>query len=169
MNGKPFVSMIVAMSRNRVIGRDNKLPWRLPADLAYFKKTTMGHPVIMGRKTYESIGKPLPGRTNIIVTRDPSYRAAGCEIAHSAEEALRLADGQDPFVIGGSELYGLFFPVADRLYVTSIDETFAGDAYFPEIDPNEWQVISSQRGTIDEKNGHAHTFVLYERKIPPQS
>ncbi|TMV47232.1 dihydrofolate reductase [Paenibacillus mesophilus] len=168
MSRRQPVSMIVAMDRNRVIGRNNKLPWRLPADLAFFKKTTMGHPVIMGRKTYESIGRPLPGRTNIILTRDPSYSAEGCEVAHTVEEALLAAEAQSPFIIGGSEIYALFFPIADRLYVTSIDEQFEGDAHFPEIDPEMWKIVARQPGTIDENNLHPHTFVTYERTDAPK-
>lgn len=162
------VSMIVAMARGRIIGKDNKLPWRLPADLAFFKKTTMGHPVIMGRKTYESIGKPLPGRKNIILTRDPAFSAEGCETAHTSEEALRLAGADRPFVIGGSEVYALFFPLADTLYVTEIDESFDGDATFPPIDPNEWEMAASIPGKVDEKNKHPHTFVTYVRKKQPE-
>lgn len=159
------VSMIVAMDRNRIIGRDNKLPWRLPADLAYFKKTTMGHPVIMGRKTFESIGKPLPGRANIIVTRDKSYAAEGCQVVHSPEDALNAASAQSPFIIGGSDMYSLFFPLADRLYVTLIDGQFTGDTYFPAIEPREWRLTSSEPGTVDEKNEYPHTFLIYERAL----
>jgi dihydrofolate reductase len=168
MSGRQTVSMIVAMDRNRVIGRDNKLPWRLPADLAFFKKTTMGHPVIMGRKTYESIGKPLPGRTNIVVTRDRGFAAVGCKVVHTAEEALGAAGAESPFIIGGSEIYALFFPLADRLYVTSIEEQFDGDAHFPAIDPNEWETVDTRPGTVDEKNAHPHTFVTYERINGPK-
>ncbi|WP_223836725.1 dihydrofolate reductase [Paenibacillus oceani] len=159
------VSMIVAMAQGGVIGKDNKLPWRLPADLAFFKRTTMGHPVIMGRKTYESIGKPLPGRLNIVLTRDASYAADGCRVVHTPEEAFEAAAGQSPFVIGGSEVYGLFFRYADRIYVTSIEERFEGDAFFPELDPDQWEVTSSVAGEVDEKNAHPHTFLTYERKL----
>ena len=157
------VSMIVAMARGRVIGKDNKLPWRLPADLAFFKKTTMGRPVIMGRKTYESIGRPLPGRRNIVVTRDAGFAAEGCEAAHSPEEALRMAGEGETFVIGGSEIYARFMPLADKLYVTAIDESFDGDATFPEIDLNEWTLTASEPGTVDETNKHPHAFLTYER------
>ncbi|PYI51226.1 dihydrofolate reductase [Paenibacillus flagellatus] len=158
------IAMIVAMDRNRLIGRDNKLPWRLPADMAFFKRTTMGHPVVMGRKTYESIGKPLPGRTNIVLTRDPAYKAEGCTVVRTAEEAVRAAAGEGLFVIGGSEVYALFFPLADTLYVTEIGETFEGDAHFPAIDPSEWEVAERRPGTVDEKNAYPHAFLTYRRK-----
>lgn len=164
MSGQTPVSMIVAMAQGGVIGIDNKLPWRLPADLAFFKRTTMGHPVIMGRKTYESIGKPLPGRMNVVLTRDSAYTADGCTVVHTPEEALQAAAGQNPFVIGGSEVYGLFFGFAERIYVTLIEEHFEGDAYFPEINPDEWQITSREAGTVDEKNVHPHTFLTFERK-----
>ncbi|MDF2723821.1 MAG: dihydrofolate reductase region, partial [Paenibacillus sp.] len=163
--GRPPISMILAMSRNRVIGKDNKIPWRLPAEQAYFKQTTMGHPVIMGRKTYESIGKPLVGRTNIVVTRDRSYTAEGCLIAHTPEEALSLAGKQSPFVIGGSELYERYLPMADRLYITVVEDWFEGDAYFPEIAESDWRLISSEPGIQNEKNKHPYTFYVYERRV----
>lgn len=163
-DGRPTISMILAMSRNRVIGKDNKIPWRLPAEQAYFKQTTMGHPVIMGRKTYESIGKPLVGRTNIVVTRDRSYKAEGCLVAHSPEEALALAGELSPFIIGGSELYERYLPMADRLYVTVVDEHFDGDAFFPKIDERDWRLVSSEPGIQDDKNKHPYTFYVYERR-----
>ena len=159
---KPALSMIAAVARNGVIGDGNKLPWRLPADQAYFKQTTMGHSVIMGRKTFESIGKPLPGRKNIVLTRDRNFRADGCIAVHSPEEALRIA-GEEPFVIGGTEVYNLFWPYADKLYITFIDESFEGDATFPEIDPGEWTLVSEQPGTLDERNRHPHSFRVYQR------
>lgn len=162
---KPIISMIWAMDRHRLIGVNNKLPWRLPADLAYFMKTTMGHPVVMGRKTFESLARPLSGRTNIILTRDRTYEAPeGCLVVHSVAEALEQVQGASFFVMGGSEIYALFLPIADRLYVTEVDGSFTGDAYFPEFDLSEWQVASIKEGTVDDHNPYPHRFIVYERK-----
>ncbi len=121
-----MISFIVAMDKNRVIGKDNELPWHLPADLKFFKKLPMGHPIVMGRKTHESIGKPLPGRENIIVTRNQEYKAEGCIIIHSVDELIKFAAGENEeiFVIGGAELFKTVFPFADRLYITEIDHQF---------------------------------------------
>ncbi|GAA3412679.1 dihydrofolate reductase [Paenibacillus hodogayensis] len=166
MSSKPTVSMIVAMDRNRLIGADNRLPWRLPADMAFFKQTTMGHPVLMGRKTYESIGKPLPGRLNIVLTRDPNFSAEGCEIARTVDEALRIAGDRELFVIGGAQVYELFAPIAMKLYVTQVEGDFAGDTHFQEIDENEWELAESRPGVVDERNVHAHDFLTYLRKHP---
>lgn len=161
---KRMISFIVAMDKNRVIGRNNKLPWHLPADLAYVKKTTMGHPLLMGRKTYESIGRPLPGRTNIVFTRNPHYEAEGCVVVHSVEEAIRKFGDGELFIFGGAVIYRLFLPVADRMYVTEIEHEFEGDTFFPEIDPAEWREISRVKGVRDEKNPYDYYFVVYERK-----
>jgi dihydrofolate reductase len=140
------VSLIAALAKNRVIGAGNALPWRLPEDLKHFKALTMGHPVIMGRKTFESIGKPLPGRRNIVVTRSQSFRAEGCEVVDSPDAALRAAADQaeEVFVIGGAELYRAFLDRADCLYLTEIDRDVEGDAWFPDIDRNEWQESSRE-------------------------
>lgn len=162
---KPIVSMIFAMDRQRLIGKDNKLPWRLPADLAYFMRMTMGHCVVMGRKTFESLANPLSGRTNIIITRDRTYEAPeGCIVVHAVEEALEKVTGEEFFVIGGTEIYSLFLPLADRLYVTEIDEEFTGDAYFPEFDIAEWRTKSMKEGTVDDHNPYPHRFIVFERK-----
>jgi len=160
-----IISFIVAMDRNRVIGRNNRIPWRLPADQAFFRKTTMGHPILMGRKTYLSIGRPLPGRTNIVMTRNPEYRAPGCEVVHSVREALeRYGTGEgELFVIGGTDIFKLFLPVADRLYITLIRHEFPGDTYFPEIDPAAWKLVSEKPGIRDEKNPYDYVFQIYER------
>lgn len=163
MTGPSTLSLIVAMDRGGVIGRNNQLPWRLPADLAFFKRTTTGHPVIMGRKTFESIGRPLPGRLNIIVTRNAGYTADGCVVVHSPEEALRAAGNAKAFVIGGAELYRFFLPLADTLHVTRIEESFEGDAFFPELSPADWRLVEQWEGVVDERNAHAHTFNRYER------
>lgn len=157
------ISIIVAMDRNRVIGKDNKLPWRLPAELASFKKITMGHPIIMGRKTHESIGRPLPGRTNIVMTRDPVYQAEGCQVVHSLDETLRIADEREAFVIGGAEMIRLFFPYTSKLYITWIDHEFEGDTFFPAFDETQWTLISEEPGVTDEKNPYTYFFKVYQR------
>ncbi|MDD5152807.1 MAG: dihydrofolate reductase [Candidatus Pacebacteria bacterium] len=158
-----ILSLIVAYDRNRVIGNDKKIPWHLPADFAYFKKTTMGHPVIMGRTTFESIGKPLPGRRNIILTRHP-FPIKGVEVFDSLEKALeRLKDEQEVFVIGGEQVYALALPLADKLYVTFIKGDFAGDKFFPKIDENLWKKVSVQERDADEENVYGMKFVVFER------
>ena len=159
-----MISFIFAMDRNRVIGKDNQLPLHLPNDLKFFKETTRGHTVIMGRKTYESIGRPLPDRRNIVLTTQQGYEAAGCEVVHSVKE-LELHTGEEQFVIGGAEIFKVLIPVADRLYVTHIDAEFEGDAFYPEIDPVEWEAVSETEGFVDEKNKYRHVFVVYERRV----
>jgi dihydrofolate reductase len=155
------------MAENRVIGVDNSLPWRLPADLRHFRRLTTGHHVIMGRRNYESIGKPLPDRTNIVVTRNPSYRAPGCLVMHSLEAALASAQN-DPeiFVIGGADIYRQALDRADRLYLTLVHAQVQGDTYFPPIDERQWREISRERHELDEKNPHACTFLVYDRIQP---
>lgn len=166
-----MISLIVAMAQNRVIGKDNRLPWRLPADMAYFKQTTMGHPVVMGRKTFESISKPLPGRRNIILTRDPHFQSEGCEICYSVEEVLALAQaGKDEFfIIGGDSVYSTFFPFTDRLYLTLIEQSFEGDAFFPEIDAQKWRLVSQTQGENNEKNPYEYSFLIYEAVSPSRN
>ncbi|MDW7616721.1 dihydrofolate reductase [Peribacillus simplex] len=161
-----MISLIVAMDQNRVIGNNNQLPWHLPADLQYFKKVTMGHPIIMGRKTFESIGRVLPGRENVIVTRNPEYKAEGCLVLHDTLEIKTFADNSsdEVFVIGGAEIFKEILPYTDRLYITVIHETFEGDTFFPVIDENEWDKISSNQGSIDEKNRYAHDFIILQKK-----
>lgn len=158
------VSFLLAMGLNREIGKDNKLPWRLPADLAYVKQLTMGHTLLMGRKTYESIGKPLPGRNNVIMTRDANYRPEGCMVVHTVEEALAAYGDEELFVFGGAEIYRLFMPYADKLYITRIAQSFAADTYFPELDGREWELVSSRQGVTDEKNPYTYYFEVYTRK-----
>lgn len=160
-----MLSIIVAFDRKGTIGKNNALPWRLPADLQYFKKVTMGHPIVMGRKTYESIGRPLPGRQNIIVTRNRSFQAEGCEVVHSLEEIKKMKDQNDGeiFIIGGAEIFRALLPEADRLYITYIDEEFEGDTFFPEIDFSEWQEVKKEKGPKDEKNPYDYYFCVYER------
>lgn len=158
------LSIISAMDENRLIGRDNALPWQLPADLVFFKKTTMGKPIIMGRKTFESIGKPLPGRRNIIISRDPGYQAEGCDSSQSIDAALALVDDQpEAMLIGGAMLYQQTMGIADHLYITEIHEKFEGDAWFPEINPAHWQETWREDHAADERNLYAFTFVKYRR------
>ncbi|RKD21729.1 dihydrofolate reductase [Ammoniphilus oxalaticus] len=163
-----MISFIVAMDRNRAIGVNNEMPWHLPADLAYFKRVTMGKPIIMGRKTHESIGRALPGRENIVLTRDPSYTSPGCRVIHSVAELEALCEAefknQEVFVIGGAELFRQTLEIADRLYITTIDEVFAGDTFFPEVTEAEWELTASEPGVQDEKNQYPHQFLVYDRK-----
>ncbi|HEX8980103.1 MAG TPA: dihydrofolate reductase [Parasulfuritortus sp.] len=161
MSGQ-VLSIIVAMARNRVIGVDNKLPWHIPGDLKYFKGLTMGHHIIMGRKTYESIGRPLPGRTTVIVSRDPGYAQDGCLIAHSLDEAIQLAEGDDQvFFVGGSSLYEQALPRVGRLYITEIQADYDGDAHFPEFDRAIWREVSRDRRHSED--GLEFDYVVYER------
>lgn len=158
------VSLIAALAENRVIGLNNALPWRLPNDLKRFRRLTTGHAVIMGRKNYESIGKPLPGRVNIVVTRNHDYRADGCLIAHSLDEALSLA-GEDPeiFVIGGAQIYREALPRAERLYLTQVHAAVTGDTFFPEIGHRDWEETMRERHEADDKHAYAYSFVVLER------
>lgn len=153
------------MSRNRVIGKGNALPWHLPADLKYFKRITLGKPIIMGRKTFESIGRPLPGRVNIIVTHELAYRADGCTVVHSIDEAISIAQAhEEVMVIGGAKLFEQVLPRAERIYLTEIDEEFAGDIFFPELDRRAWREIQRAAHAPDEQNPYAYSFVVLERK-----
>ena len=159
-----LLTLIVAKARNGVIGRDNTLPWRLPEDLAHFKRTTMGAPIIMGRKTWESIGRPLPGRRNIVVTRNHDLRIDGVDVVTSLEDAQRLCvNAEGIFLIGGAQLYAEALPSADRLVVTEIDADIQGDAHFPAIDPRQW-AETSRESHFSEPNGFAYAFVTYERR-----
>ena len=154
------------MAKNNVIGRDNDLPWYLPADLKHFKAITMGKPMVMGRKTWESLPGLLPGRRHIVVTRNPEYEAQGAEVALSLEEAIASAgDVDEIMVVGGAHLYALALPYADRLHLTLIDDEFEGDAYFPPIDESAWRQISSEEHGPDEKNRYRYRFVTLERAL----
>lgn len=161
-----MVSLILALSENRVIGKDNKLPWHLPDDFAYFKRTTLGHPIIMGRKSFESLGKPLPKRTNILVTRQNDYCPEGCVVAHSVEEAIKVAKAEDEeiYVIGGAEIVKKAFPVVEVLLLTEVHAEVEGDTYFPEYDKSEWEEKSREYHPADERHEFAFSFVRYERK-----
>ena len=152
------------MAENGVIGRENRLPWRLPADLRRFKSVTMGKPVIMGRKTYESIGKPLPGRSNIVVTRDPDYRAPGCQVVHSLEQALEAGAGHaEVMVIGGAKLYRQALGRAQRMYLTLVRAEVEGDTLFPDIEPQQWRELERESHRADEKNQYDYDFVILQR------
>jgi len=156
-----MIIIIVATSKNRVIGNNNSLIWKLPADLKRFKQITTGSTVVMGRKTYESIGKPLPNRRNIIITRDTNYLVDNCEIVNSLEEALMLCNN-DCFIIGGGEIYKQSIDIADKIYLTLVQEDFEGDTYFPEIG-KEWTKVSREDFEPDEKNAHKYSFINYEK------
>jgi dihydrofolate reductase len=161
-----ITSLIVAAAENDVIGRQNDLPWRLSADLQRFKKLTMGHAVVMGRKTYESIGRPLPGRRMIVVTRQVDYQADGVEIVGNMQAAVDFAAEQgetELFVIGGAEVFAHFLPRADRLYWTRVHDSVDGDVRVPAFDRGEWRLVESTRYEADAKNEHPYSFELYER------
>ncbi len=160
------IIIIIAMGENRVIGKDGKIPWRLSADLRRFKKLTMGHPIIMGRKTYKSLGKPLPGRENIVLSRDEKFKPEGCTVLCVLEEALKLAsilDREKVFVMGGGQVYedALFF--ADEIYLTLVKASFEGDVFFPELNLAEWSEISREPHKKDEKNSYDYEFLVYKR------
>lgn len=163
---RPLLSLITAMDSNRLIGNNNSLPWHLPADLAFFKATTMGKPVIMGRKTFASIGKALPGRQNIVVTRDCNFDAPDCEVAGSIDTAITLVDDtEEVMLIGGASLYQQTIDVADIIYLTLIHHEFKGDTWFPEINPEFWELVSQDDFEADEKNPFAYSLVKYVREI----
>ena len=152
------------MSRNGVIGRGNQLPWHLPADLKHFKQLTIGHTIIMGRKTWQSIGRPLPERRSIVISRDPRFDAPGATVVTNLDEALAAAgDEAEVFVIGGAQVYRLALPRADRLYVTHIEADVPGDAFFPAIDPSQWTAVSREEHPVDERHAYPFHFVTYER------
>jgi dihydrofolate reductase len=162
-----IVSIIAAMDRKRGIGVDNKLPWRLSADLKRFRELTMGHHIIVGRRTFESIGRPLPGRRMVVVTRDRNYKAEGCEIAHSVEDASRLASERgegEVFICGGAEIYAQSIGIVDRMYLTFVDAEVEADTFFPEFDEREWSERESFYQPADEKNQYSFTFKLMVRK-----
>ena len=160
------LSLIVAMDENRLIGSANQLPWHLPGDLALFKQTTMGKPIIMGRKTFTSIGKALPGRRNIVITRDPEFDAPGCDLCHSTEAAIDLCSEEDEtMLIGGASLYQQVLPLADCMYITRIHHRVSGDTWFPEIAEEDWRIEEQQDFAADVKNPHAFSFVKYVREL----
>jgi dihydrofolate reductase len=159
------VTIVVAISENHVIGKDNKLLWYLPNDLKHFKEITTGHTVIMGRKTYESVGKPLPKRRNIIITRQ-AITIDGCEVVNSIEAALGLCAGEDEvFIVGGAEIYKQSLPLTDRIYLTVVHKEFDGDSFFPEIKKREWKEVHREDYQPDEKNSLPYSFITLEREI----
>ena len=159
------LTLIAAVARNGVIGSDNKLPWRLPEDLKRFKALTLSHPIIMGRKTWASLGRPLPGRSNIVISRDPGFQATGCIVVDTLAAALAACDGVDEaFVIGGAEIYALALPLAHRLQLTEIQQDFPGDTRFPAIDRSVWR--ETARECHQSEAGFAYDFVTYQRADP---
>lgn len=161
----PRISLIAAMAEERVIGVENRLPWRLPSDMKWFRRHTLGKPIIMGRNTFESFGaKPLPDRLNIVITRDAAYRADGAVVVHTIDEAIAAAGAVDEvMVIGGASFYAQMLPRADRLYLTFVHTWVAGDAWFPEYDISQWREVEHQDVAADERNPYSHRFCIYER------
>jgi dihydrofolate reductase len=165
-----IISLIAALDRNRIIGNHNQLPWHLPVDFAHFKATTMGKPILMGRKTFASIGKPLPGRHNIVLSNNPGFQLAGADVASSVEHACELAgDVAELMVIGGSAIYALCLPLAQRLYLTHVEAEFIGDAWFPAFDAAGWVAVQSRVSEVDEKNAYRCRFVRYEKTAAMES
>lgn len=163
-----ILSLLVAADENNVIGKDNQLPWHLPDDLKYFKNQTWGMPILMGRKTFESIGKPLQGRKSIVITRSNNWRHNGVEVVHSIDEAIEKAKEfgvKEIFVIGGAEIFKTAFGEADRIYLTRIHHQFEGDVYFPEVSINDWNLMQNRFRAADEKNKYAHSFQVWEKKL----
>lgn len=160
-----MITLIAALGKNRELGKDNELIWHLPNDLKRFKKVTSSHAIIMGRKTFESLGKPLPNRTNIVITRNKNYKAQGAIVVNSIEEALHtVKDDNSTFIIGGAEIYKLAMPLADKLDLTFVDAELNADAFFPEIDRNIWKETSREDFSADEKHKYNYSFVTFLRK-----
>ncbi len=161
------ISLIIAVSENDVIGKENGIPWYLPADLAHFKRTTMGHPIIMGRKTHESIGRALPGRYNVVITHQKDYKAAeDCQVVHSLDEALSLPKVKadpDVFIIGGAKIYNQAVPIANRIYLTRVHTKMEGDKFF-KLDESQWREVSRQEHKADNKNMYNYNYLVLERK-----
>jgi len=161
---KPVISLIAAMAKNRAIGIENRLPWHLPADLQHFKKLTLGKPILMGRRTWESLPGLLPQRPHIVITRDPQYLAEGATVVHSIDSALAAAgDVPEVMIVGGAHFYQQMLPLADRLYLTEVEVDVEGDAFFPEFELSDWQLLSHETNQPDEKSGFAYTFLTYQR------
>lgn len=156
-----MISIIAAYGENRVIGNGNKLPWHLPNDLKHFKNITTGKTIVMGRFTYESIGRPLPNRKNVVLTHDKTYHADGITIVHQLDDIFHLGD---VMIIGGASIYKQFLPYADHLYLTEIHHSFLGDAYFPDWDQQQFLMLASEKGRVDEQNPYSHTFYHYQKK-----
>ena len=166
MNTKQNITIIAAIAENNALGKNNDLIWHLPADLKRFKKTTTGHHIIMGRNTFESIGKPLPNRTTVIITRNPDYKVEGCIVVNSLEKALEIAKNDEtPFIIGGAQIYKQAISIADKLDITEVHHSFDADVFFPEIDTNIWEETSRELFKADEKNKFEHSFVSYNKSL----
>ncbi len=159
---QPIISLVCAMANNRVIGKNNDMPWHMPADLKHFKETTMGKPIVMGRKTFESIGRPLPGRRNVVITRNPDYQPEGVDVVTSIDEAINLlADVEEVMITGGGNIYQQTIDMADKLYLTFIDLDTDGDAFFPEFEHLNLSEESSEKHLADDKNAYNYRFVNY--------
>jgi len=161
---KQMISLIWAMDKQRLMGANNQMPWHLPADMAWFRQHTLGKSILMGRKTFDSLGKPLPKRKNIVLSRQADLQIDGCEVVHSIEQALNTHQDEELMVIGGAEIYALALPFAQRLYCTTLEAEFKGDAWFPAIDLSAWQPAHHESHQPDEKNSCAYHFDIYERK-----
>lgn len=159
-----MITIIAAIGKNKALGKNNKLLWHLPNDLKRFKKVTSGHDVIMGRKTLESLGKPLPNRHNIVITRNEKYQVPACTVVHSLEEAIKKSEGENPFILGGGEIYKQAIPFADVLDLTLVDTAPEADTFFPEIDPDVWKEVSRSSHQADEDHAYNYSFVIYKRK-----
>jgi dihydrofolate reductase len=160
------ITLIAAMDLNRTIGIGNKLPWRLPAEMAFFKQKTLGKTVLMGRKTFQSLPKPLKDRRNVVLTRIPEYKPEGCEILHSIESALELSKSEELVVIGGADIYAQFLPYADIIYLTEVEAHIeGGDAFFPDFSDSEWELVETEHRESDEKNSYSFTFQTFKRRI----
>ncbi|MFC6998695.1 dihydrofolate reductase [Rufibacter roseus] len=163
-----MIALVVAIAENRVIGKDNQLIWHLPEDLKHFKRLTMGHPMVMGRKTFEAIGKPLPGRTSVIISSQPDYKApGGCIVVGSIEDALKtgLAIDEHVMVVGGGEVYRQTLPYAEVVYLTLVHESFDGDVFFPDLDPDTWEVTEQEEHPADERHAYPYTFLTFRRRV----
>jgi dihydrofolate reductase len=162
-----ILSLLVAADENNIIGKNNQLPWHLPDDLKYFKNLTWGMPILMGRKTFESIGKPLPGRKSIVITRNKDWQHEGVDVVYSLQEAIDVAasfDIKEIFIIGGAEIFNTSFNTANRIYLTRIHHGFDGDVYFPELALSDWQLVKEHHCAADEKNAYGHSFQVWERR-----
>lgn len=159
-----ILSIIVAAAENNVIGRDNGLIWKLSADLKHFKALTTGHTIIMGRKTFESIGRPLPNRRNVIISRNPAYRAEGCEVVESIDDALKLVeDENESFIVGGGTIYKALWDRAERIYLTRVHTRAEGDTFIPELETGRWELLGQENFPADDRNEFAYSFITYQR------
>jgi dihydrofolate reductase len=160
-----MLSIIAAVAKNQVIGKNNQLVWHLPADMRFFKNTTMGHTLIMGRKTFESFGKPLPGRKSIVITRQKNCHYEGVRVVHSLDDAIKAAPQcEEVFIVGGAEIYRMAMPLCKKMYLTAVHHEFEGDTFFPAVDFSQWQLLSDEKHPADEKHAYPFSIRVYERK-----